>query len=421
MRRFALSATLARISPLTIFVLALLVRLAWILACPNQPISDQKLYDESARWLAEGKGYIDQSGNPANYWPVGYSAVIALFYAIFGPHLMAAYFCNALLLVIGVVGIYYLGRELFGEAAGRLSALIFAVHPTFILHTTLLASEVAFCAGLPWVLLALFRLDWGDPHQWRYGVFSGTLIAVLTYVRPPALLLLLCPLAFGVLRKRPFGLTIGRTALVGATAFALLLPWGFRNLAQFGAFSITSFNGGANFWMGNHVGTDGMYASFPKELLAYPLPVRDRMLRDMALDFIVHHPGQYLILCVRRTVISLATDTIGAGWNVIGITQRFGPRAVTLFKVVCTLAHWSLVACVVLACVKRGLKRLSVTDALLGVALVLLAIPFVFFVGGNRYMLPIVPVLIVLAGSLAAATDEASSAVAEAEPVKASG
>jgi hypothetical protein len=98
--------------------------------------------------------------------------------------------------------------------------------------------------------------------------------------------------------------------------------------------------------------------------------------------------------------MSLRSDTIAPTWNDVGIRRALGPRAIVALKVPCTAAHWAILLGTVATVVAvRRRRRVTAADLHLGVALFLLAFPFVFVVGGNRYMLPIVPVLCVWAAS----------------------
>jgi 4-amino-4-deoxy-L-arabinose transferase-like glycosyltransferase len=384
---------LSRLGLGPILLLGFALRVIWVLLCPNEPTSDQGIYHFAATELAAGHGYVDESGEPANFWPVGYSAILAPAYAVFGARPTTAFAVNLWLWMLAIAGTYRLGRECFGENAGRLAALIVAVHPTFVLHTTMFASETPFCAGLPWALWLLLQAMRDDERAGRYAIASGLLIGLLVYVRPPALLFLACPLAFGLIARAPLARVAQRFAFVLVAAFLVLLPWGIRNQAAFGQFSIMSFNGGSNLWMGNNPESDGSYMPMPAELDHLSQRERDAVLKDRAIDFIVSHPGEYAMLTLRRVVVSLRSDTIAGEWNAIGLTKRFGERGVLAAKLICTAAHWALLlGCLFGLLIFPGGPYERIDLELLVVA-AMIAVPFVLIVGGNRYMVPILPVL----------------------------
>jgi hypothetical protein len=130
---------------------------------------------------------------------------------------------------------------------------------------------------------------------------------------------------------------------------------------------------------------------------------REVFLRNIAVEFIFSEPVSYVGLCARRTVDTLRSDTVGVVWNSAGITKAFGAGMITPLKMLCTAAHYVIVICFLASLVvglwKRSLRREHV---FLGVVILLMAVPFVLIVGGNRYHLPMMPFLIVWVGDVVA-------------------
>jgi 4-amino-4-deoxy-L-arabinose transferase-like glycosyltransferase len=219
-------------------------------------------------WFSEGLGYVDADGNPAGYWPVGYVALLGAFYAIFGTSLTVAFLMNALLGGVTIACTHGLARTLFGPAAGRAAAWIVALLPTLILYTTCIASENAVLPGLlagVWLMAIPASRAGPEPRAGLRGrlvldAAAGVVLAATAYVRGTAIPFALMPLA---LAPRPPSQAIFRASVVAACVVVLLLPWGERNRDAFGTFSLTSINAGANIWMGNHEGTNGMAAELP--------------------------------------------------------------------------------------------------------------------------------------------------------------
>jgi 4-amino-4-deoxy-L-arabinose transferase-like glycosyltransferase len=377
-----------------------LVRIAWILVCRNEPTSDQVVYHDSARWFVERLGYVDASGNPAGYWPVGYVVLLAPFYALFGAHPTVAFLVNTLLGAATIFTTWGLTRTLIGPAAARPATWFVALLPTFVLYTTCIASENAVLPGLVGaVWLMAIPTGTTNPEE-RRRVFldagAGILLAMTTYVRGTALPFVLIPLALGMRTPRR---ALGRVGFIAACVFLLTLPWGLRNLQHFGAFSVTSINAGANLWMGNHPGSNGMAADLPPDL-PRELAARDAVLRARAIEFIKARPGDALELAVKRVWVTMRSDTIAAGWNQIGLRKRFGGQSVALAKAICTLGYYSLLGAALLGLWRRHRRAiLDAGDLALLFAICLVAVPFVMIVGGNRYHMPLQPFLAVWAGA----------------------
>jgi len=150
--------------------------------------------------------------------------------------------------------------------------------------------------------------------------------------------------------------------------------------------------------MGNHEGTDGMAAMLPPDI-PRALAERDAELRQRATRFILADPVRFVRLALLRTWVTLRSDTIAAIWNVVGLEERFGKRSVTAAKMACTLGYFALLAGATLGVIGRARARvLDRGDAVLALGCSLIALPFVVIVGGNRYALPLQPLLACWAG-----------------------
>jgi 4-amino-4-deoxy-L-arabinose transferase-like glycosyltransferase len=386
-------------------VIAAVLRLSWLLACPNEPTSDQLVYHHAARDLARGLGFVDADGNPHGWWPVGYPAALVPSYWLLGPSPASGYWANVIFGLMLVAACHALTRQFFGDRAANLAALVVATYPTFVLLTTVTASEVIFMPlAVVGTLLLVHAVKASD---WRARALvlcasAGVVIGMSAYVRAPGILLAAVYPAYALASGQRLPQIALQSLVVGAMAIVVLLPWGFRNHEHFGSFQLVSMNGGANLWMGNHEGGDGSYAPTPAGISALPIPERDLRLRTMAVDFIRESPARYALLCVKRTWMTLRSDTIAGEWNVPGIRARFGHAAVAPFKVLCTLAYLAGVGLLAFALVRRR-RALGPADAALLVAVIVAAAPFVLIVGGNRYQMPIVPYLLIWAASAAAA------------------
>lgn len=363
------------------------------------------MYDEYARMIAQGNGYSYANGEVAGWWPVGYSALLAPFYFLFGERLIVASLLNTVLGCLSVTFCYFIGRDLISEKGGRFAALLFALHPSFILYTTVIASENA---AIPTALLFIWiciRAALAEHFDWRLACLAGIALAAAAYVRAPSVLLGICPLLLCWTWRRSWSRTFAFTALVGVVSVAMLLPWGFRNQQHFDRFSLFSLNGQSNFWMGNHQGTDGGYAEPPEKSMAMSLVEGEDYMGELAWQFVRENPSQYLSLCFQRSVMTMQSDTIAAQWNEIGIHKRFGEdtKMVTLLKLATSAYHYLLLLGLVLTLYHLLSKEAFTREYcfLLCVAAICAA-PFILIVGGNRYHLPMMAVSCIIVGCLMA-------------------
>jgi 4-amino-4-deoxy-L-arabinose transferase-like glycosyltransferase len=128
------------------------------------------------------------------------------------------------------VALYVLGRRVFGEAAGRAAAFLFAISPTAVYFGR------AFIVDTPTVffsVVAVFAfLVYTETNNSRWAIIGGICLALAWMVKLPAFLTF-GPILFIGLRARGFAIIRDRWFL-GAVAFAVLTTtlwyWHANNL-----------------------------------------------------------------------------------------------------------------------------------------------------------------------------------------------
>ena len=109
---------------IAILITAFILRTAWVLSIPTQPISDFKKFDRLAVSVADGKGYLGLDGKPTAYRPPGYIFFLAGIYSLFGPNDFMARLVNILLGVLSCWLTYILTIELFDKRTALIAALM---------------------------------------------------------------------------------------------------------------------------------------------------------------------------------------------------------------------------------------------------------------------------------------------------------
>ena len=409
-RRLAWRPSKVTLAALAIVTLAGALRLAWVLYADTEPFwfFDPWSYDRLAASLAEGRGYVNEVGQPTAYYPPGYPAVLGFVYWLAGHRPMAG---EALNLVLGALTaglVYWIGRRAFGKAAGLLAALAFAVFPSHVLYVSQLHSEVVFTAAY---LLALARVltapTPGDRRWTAFWLAAGLAIGAAALVRPVALSLL-AVIPFALKPKGATWAALGRATLLSAAAAALvLMPWVARNAVRVGVPAIST-NAGLDFWVGNHEGASGLFVMAPPDV--FPIISADQQEQerhdyrrgfDLGWGFIRRQPLDALAL-VPLKAYHLYTDdahavTTTETWGhtvFLSEGQRRVLRSVT--DVFYYFVAAGAVAGLLLPLATRGRRqpsgRLPLAAALSGWTLVHL----VFF-GEPRFHLPVTPVMAVLA------------------------
>jgi 4-amino-4-deoxy-L-arabinose transferase-like glycosyltransferase len=229
-----------RIAPLAaILVLAAVLRLLYF----TTPLADAHRWRQIdnatiARYFAEGP--FDIFHPQVNWGGPGDAsvemelpllpAIVALFYEVFGENFL---FGRAIVIVFSlatVVALYALGRRIFGEAAGRAAAFLFAVSPTAVYFGR------AFIVDTPTVFFSvaaiLAFLVYTETDRPRFAVVGGVSLALAWMVKLPAFLTF-GPVAFIGLRARRLAI-VRDWWFLGAVAFAFvstaLWYWHANNL-----------------------------------------------------------------------------------------------------------------------------------------------------------------------------------------------
>ncbi|MES1179335.1 MAG: glycosyltransferase family 39 protein [Myxococcales bacterium] len=235
---------------IAVFVTALLPRLFVAIAWAKEPVWDGHYYHFGAERIARGLGYSEDVivrgltlWKPWVHYPVGYSALLGLFYRIFGAELVVAPVVNALTgallaAVVHRVARYYLSRDRARVAAG-----LTALHPGLIAYSAAVMTEpLAALLMLGATLAALhFR------GRWHAVLYAGVLLGLATLVRPSSLAA--APLLI-LTQPRPLVQAGLRALAISVVSLLVVLPWTARNCARLDGCALVSTNGGWNLAIG---------------------------------------------------------------------------------------------------------------------------------------------------------------------------
>ncbi len=385
-----------------IVLLALALRLVWALIFPVEPVSDPYAYAQHADNLYNHGVYGFRPDQPGAFWAVGTAAIYTGAYYIFGQGMFAVQVVNILSSLIIVWGLWDLGRRWFGETEGRIAALLFAIWPMPIQFVTILASELHFMALLVLGLMAWDRAkNMTTSGFWVFAVLSGLALAGATYVRPIALLVPAALLVAHLLKSPGTALQpFLKAALVTALIFAAVAPWSARNERVFGEPVFMSTNFWVNFWMGNHPGTDGEFTPRLPETNTMGEIQRNAYMKELALEYLRDEPVAFVTRTIRKAFRLHQRETIGVVWNEAAIVALVGATGATALKLIST-GYWYVALFAALGGVVVLGRRIGWWGALLSAPawlwLYFTAIHAIIVVG-DRYHMPAVPLIALLAG-----------------------
>ncbi len=409
-------------------------------AAPRFPAAaDGTFYHRLASRLAIGAGYTwlwdDGAVTPAAHYPVGYPALLAGPYALFGASPTVAMALAGLLGTIAAVCTYRVAaREMRGRAP-LLAGLLVALHPALLPYTVALMTE-GVTASLLAIVLACREPRGGASPVRRLGLTlaASALGGLLVLVRPQNLLLL----PFLALATSPPGSLwkqrLLRAALGPLLALAFVLPWTARNCREMHRCALVSVNGGWNLLIGAHA-TSGGWSPVPvpsacKEV--WDEAGKDLCFERAAKKDIAEHPVSFLALVPRK--LANTFEYVGAGgWylhtsnpvafpehakNVLGTIETIFLRCVLAMALFAQASRWgtggrparwkwaAAVAGVALVSATFGYlalaalavrKRATPLEMTTAAAVLSTAAVHAVFFGAGRYALVVLPFVAVLA------------------------
>lgn len=388
----------------TIVLVGLALRVVWAVLVPVEPVSDGVAYHTFATNIVEHGVYGWSPETPGAYWPVGTSAILAALYFVFGPGFTALVVFNIAISIAVILQVFWLGRHYFDLRKGLIAAALIAGWPSLIMYVTVVASEVIFIFFLLGGLMAL-EARWRS--FWLGVLLAGLFWAAAAYVRPLALLV---PLIFGaslVLRRQAgLGLTLLRVALIYVLMIAAITPWSARNTEVFGSRVLISTNFGPVFWMGNNPETTGAYQQLPDWTKGMSETERAEALKKAAFDYVAEAPGTFVLRTVMKFIRLHERETIAVAWNRPQIEALGGAALREALKVLAT-AYWGLVLLLAIwGCWQLlkgpGLWQLMIHPAFLGWMYVAWVHAIILL--GDRYHIPAIPFVVLLAAFGAQAT-----------------
>lgn len=283
------------------------------------PSEDGRFYHVLASRMAAGEGYSwlwpDGVVTPVAHYPVGYAALLAAVYSVFG---VAPWLAMAVNSIIGGVGVLAAHR-IAARGASRLGALLgaglVAAHPALVFYTPAVMTEgiaASVLAVIAWSCLRMARAR--RPLVWALAV--GVLFGAFVLMRPQ--MLLLAPV-FAVFGAPSMKAALLRAALVTTMAVACVLPWTYRNCTSMDRCAFVSANGGWNLWIGAPPHATGTFLSVAGDTVpeqcrsVFPEVAKDVCFARAARHNIARAPGAWIRLIPKK--LAHTFDYCGAaGW-----------------------------------------------------------------------------------------------------------
>jgi len=387
---------------LLLFLAALAIRLAWVLSVSRGGMAwnDALFYHQNGYNLGHGKTYGNLQGKPFASWPPGYSAMLAVMYRIFGFREVVGQVFNAFAGALTVPLLYKLVRAPFGARVALIAASILTVMPGPILWTDMILTETVYTLLLVVFFLLLMRAQ----PTWKWALILGGYLGLVALVRSEAVMwFLLLPLLW---RKQfRWKAMVSHVGIAAVAMLLVLTPWAIRNTTTMGSFIPLSTNGGGTLYSGHNPNATGMQ-SYPTKEVTDQYPFGDNWeveftsgLQHRAIDYMVHHPVQELILIPKKLLALSRGDSYAFEWINQDPYPTVGPVWATYIGVVADLAWFTLLSLTLVGVFGLGrtlwrTKLLRMIGAMFGLTLVLYG--FLYY-GNYRYRVPYETLMMVVA------------------------
>jgi tetratricopeptide (TPR) repeat protein len=243
---------------LGIFALALLLRAVYIWEISHAPFFDIRLGDAEAyhEWALRIAGG-EWLGRDVFYQAPLYPYFLASIYRTIGDSTTIVRIVQAIVGASSCALLASAGISLFG-LSGAVAGLLLTVYPTAIYFDGLL-EKTSLVVFFTCALLAVLAVP-SERLPVRYGLAAGVILALLILTRENAMLLVPVALLCIWFRSSPEPGHRRRAAAGFAAGILIgLLPVATRNWAVGGELHLTTSQFGPNFYIGNHAGASGTY------------------------------------------------------------------------------------------------------------------------------------------------------------------
>ncbi len=246
----------------TLLLLVLAIRIAAHFALPQPLQSDGLAYFTIAQHMAHGAWPADNFGQHA-FYSIGYPAVLAPFFAIFGASTKIAFGVNLALSVVSACLLVLVVREFVPaprrEAVQNMALLGYALWLPGVWNCTMLAREnlsTPLALLVVWFALRLLRQA-GLGMAALAGAAGGMAILTGTSALPllvaPMLAITFACRAYWTRAILPVGMVLGAAALA-------VTPWLMATDAMLGRPTLST-NSGFNLYIGNNPEATGRFIS----------------------------------------------------------------------------------------------------------------------------------------------------------------
>jgi serine O-acetyltransferase len=171
----------SRLALILILAFCFIIRLVAILFLNVVPESDFLTYHQMAETIANGIPLMSKYGAVFPH-TIGYAMVLSVVYKIFGVSVFYIQIFNIIIATLTAYLIYKLTTRLTTSKIGLLSAFLYAIFPSFILYSELIATEMLFTLLFLIVIYLICLLN--GKLSYSLVFLMGIVAAITNSIRP---------------------------------------------------------------------------------------------------------------------------------------------------------------------------------------------------------------------------------------------
>ncbi len=204
-----------------------------------------------AESILEGKTYFAQE----YHHPPGYAFFLAPVLWLSGSNLYAIVSLQSFMIALQALLVFYCSRRLFGRRAAWTAFFLYSICGPVIFYSMKILSETLYTTLILASFLFLFRFF--DELKWPDIFLCGLFLGLAMEVRGNATMLFWPTLVAALLVTKTWKARAKVTALLMAGIAIIALPVLIRNVSVSRAWTPVASNWGENFYFGNNPGATG--------------------------------------------------------------------------------------------------------------------------------------------------------------------
>ena len=329
-----------RLSPLWFGIIlagiTILPRVGWIRSSDIPPISDFKIYHDIAVSLLNGKSVADLYLVKFPH-VIGYPLILSKVYRVFGSSVLVAQWWGVACTLASVFILWRLVGRVSSDAAGRVAALIFALFPSTIFYSTMVATEPTFtllfllCTYLL-VCASSLTTSFVTNHATNRALsvvsilamfgLIGVISAFCNAVRPLAMIFLVAAVIYVLVKNA------NKKVFLGILGLAIMLMT-YNVTASLYRLYITPIIGGTpaknsfgyTFLVSTNIESRGMWNQADTDCMrdlynqGHSPDEVNRIMRNKGLERIKSNLGEMPLHYITKTAIMWGSDNDGLEWN----------------------------------------------------------------------------------------------------------